>query len=483
MTDFSLALDLPPGFDSNDTTFASSDRWVDGNNVRFVDGRPRSVGGVANFLNGIFNAPRKLHAYLINSTVRVAIADEQSLFSVIVGGAMWNITPASWVGTGRSACFAMWGGTLLVNNSGGKLFQSVNGAVATHVTQAPAQMTAMLVTPERQVLAFGCNEEVSGTFNGMCIRGCDLEDLTDWSSTSTNNAFEHILEGVGSIVTARLIGPYVAVWTTTALYLGQFVGDPGQTYRFDRVADNCGCIGLDAVAVADQTAFWIGQDLQPRMWTPGGVPRIIPCPVSRDYLENCNTAQKAKIHAVVISKFNEVWFYYPDKRDGGTHCSRYIAYCIDESLAFQRPVWFRGERARAAALDSPLLAQDLNSRGTTVVGIPGMAASLAADECTDIGSVWFIQTGDRYLDNAARRVFIKRFVPDFVEAPSYFDLAFLVRDRPRKMSQTKGPYPVLFNTYKLDVRVSGMILALKFSGFGKILFGKPVLEGVVAGSR
>jgi hypothetical protein len=65
----------------------------------------------------------------------------------------------------------------------------------------------MLVTPQRQVLAFGCNEKLSGNFDALFVRGSDLEDYADWTTTSTNNAFEHI-DGPGSIVTARMVGNY-----------------------------------------------------------------------------------------------------------------------------------------------------------------------------------------------------------------------------------------------------------------------------------
>ena len=485
MSDFTFALDLPPGLNSDDTSFAAAGRWVDGNDIRFVQGRPESVGGSSGPLNGEFSDPRKLLAYFIGTTVRVAIAGAV-LNSVIVGGPNFDITPIGWTSSfARGHCFAMWGDVLLVSNSGGKLFQSVAGAVATHITQAPSQITAMLVTPQRQVLALGCNEESSGTFNGLCIRGCDLEDLTDWTSTPTNNAFEHVLHGSGSIVAARLVGPYVAVWTTTSLYLGQFIGEPGQTYRFDLVAENCGCVGLDAVAIAGQAAYWMGPDLQLRVWTPGGLPQIITCPIGRDYRENCSVEHKARIHACHFSRFDEIWFYYPDSRDSAAECSRYIAYCIGESAAWQRPVWFRGVRSRATLLDSPLLAQDLSGPGTTIIGAAGGGgASLQADDCdTSAPPDWSIQSSDQYVDSGRRRVQVQRVVPDFAQHSGLSEVRLHMRDRPQSVSRSKDPYPFFANTQRIDLLASAMLVAFKFSGTGKVRFGKPMLEGKILGSR
>ena len=95
------------------------------------------------------------------------------------------------------------------------------------VANAPTEVTYALASPQRQILAFGCNEEVSNDFNPLCIRGSDIENITDWTTTATNNAFEHILDATaGRIVTARFIGPYVAIWTDVSLYIGEFLGQP-----------------------------------------------------------------------------------------------------------------------------------------------------------------------------------------------------------------------------------------------------------------
>jgi len=182
----------------------------------------------------------------------------------------------------------------------------------------------ILVTPERQLLAFGCNEEVSATYNPMCIRGSDIEDITDWTTTAANNAFESILEGGGMIVGAALFGSYVAVWTDTSVYLGQFIGAVGQTYRWDLVDTNCGLLGPNAMTVFNQTAYWVTPDLQFYAWQIGASPQMIPCPILRDFGDNMVGSQKDKVVCTGVSRFGEVWWFYPDARDGIEN-SRYVA--------------------------------------------------------------------------------------------------------------------------------------------------------------
>src|SRR5207253_11516396 len=109
---------------------------------------------------------------------------------------------------------------------------------------------------QRQVMAFGCNEEISGDVNPLCIRFSDIENPEDWTTTPTNNAGEVILKGGGRLVGARAVGPYILAWTDNALYMGTFVGDPSQTWRFDQIGRNCGLMGPNAAVVVGQTAYW-----------------------------------------------------------------------------------------------------------------------------------------------------------------------------------------------------------------------------------
>ena len=126
-----------------------------------------------------------------------------------------------------------WGGFLLANPRHGTIYvwDSTAPGRATAIPGAPANVTYMLSMPQRQVIALGCNEEVSGVWNPLCIRWCDIEDYTDWTSTPQNNAGEWILESGGRIVCGRVIGDYALVWTTDGLFLGTYVGAPGQTWE------------------------------------------------------------------------------------------------------------------------------------------------------------------------------------------------------------------------------------------------------------
>jgi hypothetical protein len=476
----------PPGLNSDDTGFLAGEQWADGCNVRFVQGRAQAIGGSQASLNGSFNGVRKMLAYDVNGSVRVATAGS-GLYSHILGSANFNITPASgWIVLDATRfCLAMFGNVLLAAISGGKLFESAGGAQATEIVNAPDKITCMVVTPSRQVMALGCNEELSGTFNGRCIRWSDIGDSSSWTSLSSNNAGEYILPGQADIVSGCILGDEVLIWTKTDLWVGRYVGDPTETFAFTRVASG-GIVGLDAFAIHRQTAFWISPYLTVHSYQAGLGVADIPCPISRDFLEFCNRAHLAKIHGCALSRFGEVWFYYPDNRDGLTECSRYISFGVNESAAAQRPVWSRGQLIRRAVIDSPLLASELSLYGTTVLSLATNTLITDDDIYGTPWPGWFLQSGEYYVDQGQRRMMIRSFIPDF-EILTTAELELYLRDRPTNLPRYRGMYTVTTGAPgKIDLRASGKLISIKLNNYNsgaKMRMGKCLFDVVPLGER
>ena len=484
---FTYELDLPPGLNSDETTFSAKGRWVDGNNVRFSAGKPEVVGVFtklnATQLTGVIWG---IYPFSRSDSVSIAYGTASKLY-VGVGAAAPDDRTPSGLGTGwDSWSFASWGETLLAAPEGGKLYEQSGTGAATEVTQAPDQITFMLVTPERQVLAFGCNEEVSGTFNGRCIRGSDIEDYTDWTTSSTNNAFEHILDGGSQIIGARMVGPYVAVWTDTSLYMGQFLGDPSQTYRFDLVANGCGLVGPNAITVMNGVAYWFGGDFQLRAWAPGSLPTIITCPIRGHMVETIlpSLVQARRIHTCGINRFNEVWIHYPTPIGG----YRYIAVCLNDGS------WFRGNIARTAMVDDAILNAFLADNHRTTVLAASVDRYIHVHECertqaSPEGPSWYIQSGDFYIDSSNRRVMVQRMLPNVTYQNNTINLTLFCRDRPDSSAVAKGPYAIADGATKVDFRASGKVISFKLSDdqtnqiVPPVRLGKPVFDVVPLGER
>ena len=445
----------PPGLVTDDGGFAPGGRWIDGSNVRFWNGRPQVIGGWQRRISTqVAGTARTILEWKSSAgTSYVAYGTATRLY-VETGGTLYDITPTGAF-SGAYWVLQTWGDTLLACHSGGKLYQwELNTAnAATEITNAPDNITTILVTPERQVLAIGCNEEVSGTFNARCIRGCDLEDLTGWTTTASNNAFEHILDGATSgIVTARMTGSYVTVWTQTDLFIGQFLGDPGQTYRFDRVATQCGAIGLYAGVVAGVTAYWVSPDLQFFRWTPGMLPEPVPCPVIDHFRGDIETANQIQTFASHVVKLNEVWFHYP--KTSGSYLGRYVAFSLSDGT------WFKGSTARRA------MAQGLS--GVIAVDAGGNLLDCETGQYGDSNSSatlsWSIESGAYFLDRGQRRVMVRAIWPDFEDQAGNVSLTLKTRDYPRGADTSHAAQTLASGTTRKDFRVSGKLVRVNLSG-------------------
>lgn len=500
-------LTLPPGLSSDDTTFSTEGRWSGGNNMRFWRERPQTVGGCALAIDGIDGVCRAVLPWTDVAGISIVAFASHTQLSVYYGGTLYDITPASGFtpgaengaggpGFGAGAygeggygeaslddyfpltwSLGNWGENLLASPRRQTLFIWENDPMtaATEVTDAPDDIVCMLVTPERQVLVGGCNEFSGGAFNPLLIRASNLRDYSDWDpSVLGTSAFEYPLAGSGRIVGMKQVGSYVGIWTDSALYIGEFVGTVDQVYRFDKVADHCGLCGPNAVQVIGQTAYWITPDYQVYAWTPGSAPQPVEFPIRGDFKNNIAFGQYDKIAACSISQFGEVWWHYPDARDG-TECSRYIA------LSTLGNGWFKGQLARSACIDAgPLEYPIFVSPGGTAYWHEN-GNSLNGEPLA-----WSLSTSDLYMDDAANVMRIDGIWPDFEQQIGPVSMELEARFWPQSNARDKGPYSLSANRAKYDFRATGRIFNITFSGESSpafVRFGKPLFDVSVDADR
>lgn len=499
------ALEIPPGIVTDETTFATPGRWADGNNVRFWFGRPQVVGGWSSAVSGLTGVCRNSFAWTDNdANINIAFGTHSAL-QVLVGGELFDITPSglaagvidggispgygtSTFGNGtfgttnpvgyqpRTWSLQNYGEWLIAAPRGGTIYSWQNNTAndAAALTNAPAQVNVVIVTPERQIVALGANEEVSTNYNPMCIRGSDIEGPTVWATSPTNNAFEHILEGGGKIISGAMVGNYLAVWTDVGLHVGQFVGQSGQTYRFDLVAKNCGLIGPNAMTVFNQVAYWVTPDLQFYRWSPGSPPLPLACPIRNDFADNLERSQSDKVVCCPVSKYDEVWWFYPDSRDGIEN-SRYVAVNTRDGA------WFKGQIARTAAMDSGPTADPL------FVAYDGHAYWHETGNTANGGALsWSLTTSDQYLDTAQRRTLVRGLWPDFEDQTGAISLTISYRDYPQSTPRSKGPWTLGVGLEKRDFLVEGRIASVTLSANSApsyMRLGRPSFDVVVTGEK
>ncbi len=378
----------------------------------------------------------------------------------------------------RTWSLAAYGESLMANPRGYSIYwwQNDTGVPAEGLQNAPANVTFMLVTPTRQVMAFGCNEELSGEFNPLCIRYSDIEGPTTWATRTDNNAGENILSGGGRIVAARLIGNNIFVWTDNSLYQGTFVGDPGQTWRFDRIADQAGLLGPNAAVVVGLFAYWLGPNFQPYACPLGSQPQAIVCPIQDETFNSVTPAQYDKIVASACAQYREIRFDYPAEQDGLEN-SRYVSVSLPDNA------WSRGQMARSAYVDagpspSPI---GVSPDGYVYWHERGQSADGAAF------NAW-VESADQYLPAAAeRRIMIRGVWPDVERQIGPLWLTVTTRRYPQDtMEFTRGPYALATNQLKKDFRASGRTARVRFESNSVPNYwrlGDPVFDLTTEGER
>lgn len=198
-----------------------------------------------------------------------------------------------------------FGQILLATYNEGTLYSwdpSAVSALATRaaiVSDAPDDIRAMFVTPERFVIAL-CAQ--------MNIKWCVQGDYSIWTPSSTNTAgIRGVTEGT-KLVGGRPLGGGVAlIWSDAALYQHQYTGS---SLVFDtRLAGrNCGLISPSAVVTVGSVAYWMGHTTF--FLFNGAVARIPNVADIRAYIfDDLKPEAGYLCAAMYVSKFNEVWFF------------------------------------------------------------------------------------------------------------------------------------------------------------------------------
>ena len=378
----------------------------------------------------------------------------------------------------RTWAFGAWGQNLLACPRGGTIYSWTNGTgtPAAALLNAPAKVSHMVAAAQDQVFALGCNQEVSGIFNPLCIRHCGVRANTVWNTALTTTAAEYVLPGGGRIVAGRVLGSNLLVWTGSSLFLGVYVGSPNQIWRFDKVGDKCGLIGPNAAVVVGQRAYWVGPDLQFYSYGLGGQAHAIDCPIRDAFAANLAAGQGDKIVASSTSTFQEIRFDYPDAREGSEN-SRYLTLVESGDDA---GAWARGIEARTAYVDAGPAAYP-------VAADPGGRALWQERGMSNDGAAlpWFLETTDQVLALDQTQM-VRGLWPDLIGQVGPVNVTVFARLKPQSVESVRGPYAVAAGQARVDIRAAGRLFRLRFDGNSApaaCRWGAPVFDAAPAGGR
>jgi hypothetical protein len=291
--------------------------------------------------------------------------DPVIVYSVIgnYGTTGWG-DPTTGAGTGVSQQMRVWsndnyGQNLLIAPRGGPIYYWTNNTstwpnAAALTTDVPIVATNQVMVSDvsRFVIAMGCNQFGSSTFDPMVVRWSDQENPNVWTPAITNQSGENRLSNGSYIMQAKKNRQEILIWTDSAIYSMQYLGPP-YVWGFQMLMDNISIMGPNAAIVVNNVAYWMGTD---KFYSYSGVVQTLPCSLRQYIFDDISYDQRFQTIAGTNEGYNEVWWYYVSQTEVNKAASENRVPLVDRYVIYNHleRIWYYGSLSRTFWLDSGL---------------------------------------------------------------------------------------------------------------------------------
>lgn len=473
-----VKLRLPPGFYHNGTDYQAAGRWHRGNLMRWCDGGIKPINGWRRHIqtdNGNTvpqlwtdnQAPRGGIVYNAgsSSSVNIVIGTNEAIYEVSEAGVITDVTPAGFIakplhavtdsgygamaygrftyGTARPSIatriqpiftwgFSTWGFWPIACARGEGyriMIKKDTDARFVPIAASPIGAFDAVVTDERFLMTFGKFED------HLLIEWSDREDYADWVPVPTNEAGFLRLNGSGRLMRGVVTCNRILVLGEAEAFVGQYVGPP-YVYGFDRIADGCGLVAANAVAVTEQFAIWLGKR---SFWIYDGSVRELPCEVFGYFFADVNQEQISKIWAGVQPDHSEIWFLYQSKDSATGEHDSYVIY----NYALQ--IWYFGKLDRALHLFSGILRYPIMVTPDGYIYDHDLPSTFRGTDKA------YIETGPLEGENGQRMMGFSYVYPDLEEFDDAMLMRLSVRDMPSLEERHAADYILLNPTSTMGI--------------------------------
>jgi len=327
----------------------------------------------------------------------------------------------------------------------------------TGTSACPTIANFVLVSDQsRFVIAYGTDNLGNSIQDPMLISWSDQQNITVWNPAATNQAGNYRLSTGSQIITAIQMTQQILVFTDTAIYSQQYLGPP-YVWGFQIMGNNISILSQNCVAVANNTAFWMGVD---KFYYYNGAVQTLPSEMRKYVYENINLSQSSQFFAGLNEGFSEVWWFYCSA--ASSTIDSYVIYnYLDNSWAYGNTAGNSAGTsagyvaARTAWAYSPLRGGPM-STGYSLSASNGVL--IYQEQGVDDGTTTpataiqsYIQSGDFDIGDGDRYGFAWRMVPDVsfdgsnVTNPSCY-MTLLPRQNPGNAYTIQVPAPTVTST-------------------------------------
>jgi len=368
----------------------------------------------------------------------------------------------------------------------GQTITTSTGTPFTIDASCPSLVNYVLVSSTSNfVIAFGCNDpsnNVTTFFDPLLIRWSDQQNVATWLPSTNNAAGSYRLSQGSAIVTAISAQQGILVFTDTAIYMMQYVGQP-YVWGFQNMASDTSIIGPNAVANINNAIYWMGYN---KFYFFNGTVQTLPCAVRQYVFDNINLSQSNQVYAGTNEAYNEIWWFYPSAtgRNADGSLGNSTQNTINDSYVvynYLDQTWYYGALQRTSWLYSPLRQTPVSTDyyGHLIYQENGVDDG-TTNPASPVNS--YVQSSDFDIGDGNNFGFIWRLVPDINFTGSYqpsptVALTVLPRQNPGNNYGLSNNQPIVSQqnyspqrefiiqtfTPQVYVRARGRQMALKIS--------------------
>lgn len=460
-----------PGI-QRDGTMIDSESFTEGEWVRFLNGKPKKIGGYKWISTDFTYTPRLLKQYFRNNLTNIVAFNK-------AGADLYTYDKTTYLSSGGANLLTIGSPNDNADWSAATLYDTVSGktilaAILTYDLGNIELDTAGVFYKGADLSALSSLsvEEATSVSGGCCVIGQFLflygsEGLV--KNSNINKPFDFTIQG-GSYANQVYLGdgskivygapvksgaaPSGLFWSLNGVYKVTYTG--GSTmWSYATLTNETSIMSKKSVVEYDGSYFWPGID---RFYVAnsGGVQELPNTFNSEYFFDGLNKDHSTKIWGTKIPRYGEIWWYYPS--GSSTECDRALIYNVREKHWFDIPI-SRTCGLSPLASPHPILADTkriyLHEFGKNEIT---NVQELAIRSSFTTATIDFLSSGDQPMNV---NTVLNRAEPDFKQVG---EMTVTPITRRYANSTDEIGTPVAFNssTERVDVREQARIIRLKF---------------------
>ena len=248
-------------------------------------------------------------------------------------------------------------------------FTGLSDSAGQNPTYKPIEVDGGVCVLYPYIFVYGSNGYIAN--NHVDSTNYASQSPYDWNGATANQvnmSSSKIVKGVPT--RGGTNAPSGLFWATDSLIRVSFTGAAPLYWRYDIVSSQISIMSSNSVVEMDGTFYWLGVD---RFYMYNGQVQVLKNDKNVNWLfDNLNYAQRQKVWATKVPRYNEIWFFYP--RGTATECTDAIIYNVKDQIwydagqavgaqrscgytteIFPSPIWFDWNYVANFTVGSPVI--------------------------------------------------------------------------------------------------------------------------------